>query len=63
MVYNFIESVPVIIFMMLITIWVLFGDDIRQIIVDAENDDIFYWIIVACFILFTIEIVLTIYSK
>ena len=49
--------------MMLITIWVLFGDDIRQIIVNAESDDIFYWIVVACFILFSIEIILTFYSK
>src|SRR3990167_2221270 len=62
-IYEFIESTPVIIFMMTITIWVLFGDDIRQLAVQAPDDDMFYHIVLACFFFFFLEIILTFYSK
>lgn len=62
-IYDFIESTPVIIFMMTITIWVLFGDDIRQLTVIAPQDDWFYHIVLGCFFFFFLEIILTFYSK
>src|SRR3990167_8735505 len=57
-VYKFVESTPVIIFMMIVTIWALFGDDIRQVTVDVNGDGTFYIITLICFSLFAIEIVL-----
>ena len=62
-VYNFIESTPVIIFMMTITVWVLFSDDIRQVAVSSSQDEPFYYIVLVCFSFFVLEILLTFYSK
>lgn len=62
-VYNFIESTGVIIFMMLITVFVLFSDDIRQVTVDRSKDEFFYYTVIICFAFFCIEIILTFYSK
>jgi len=62
-IYDFIESSYVIIFMLVVTIWVLFGDDIRQLTVDSRYDDPFYIITLVCFGLFVVEIILTLYAK
>lgn len=62
-IYKFIESTFVIIFMMVVTFWVLFADDIRQLTSDSEKDDYFYYVILVCFGLFVIEIILTFYSS
>jgi len=63
LVYKFIESSPVIIVMMIVTVWVLISDDVRQLVADSQTDDIFYTITVVCFCLFVIEILLSFYSK
>lgn len=62
-IYNFIESTPVIIFMMIVTIWALFGDDIRQVSVTTDGDMTFYILTLVCFGLFFIEVVLAFISK
>lgn len=62
-VYSFIESTAIIIFMMLITVFVLFSDDIRQVGVDRSKDEYFYYTVLVCFTFFFIEIILTFYSK
>lgn len=62
-VYKFIESTPVIIFMMTITVWVLFSDDIRQVAVQASQDEPFYYVVIICFCFFAVEIILTFYCN
>jgi len=62
-IYNFVESTPVIIFMMIITLWALFGDDIRQVTVDVNGDFGFYVMTLICFGFFAIEIILSVISK
>lgn len=62
-VYTFIESTSVIAFMLVITVWVLFSDDIRQVGIDSQKDEPFYYVVIICFCFFAIEIVLTFYCN
>ena len=62
-IYNFIESVPIIIFMMCVTLWALFGDDIRQVTTNVKGDFTFYLLTLICFILFLVEIILSFICK
>lgn len=49
-------------FMFMVTIWALFGDDIRQIATDKNGDGVFYDITTICMGFFCIEILLTVYA-
>lgn len=62
-IYNFIESVPVILFMMCVTLWALFGDDIRQVTTNVHGDFTFYLLTLFCFVLFFAEIILGFIAK
>ena len=47
----------------LVTLWALFGDDIRILTGDANSDSGFYWSILCCFAIFFVEICLSCYAK
>jgi len=49
--------------MSLITLYALFGDDIRQLAVKKESDSYFYFFNFIALILFLVEIILSSYSK
>ena len=51
------------IFMSVITIFVLFSDDARMLVATVHHDDAFYATSAFCMGIFTIEIMLSIYSK
>lgn len=46
-------------FMAIITIYCLFGDDVRQIAFDGDRDPIFYVLTIISFFMFTLEIVIS----
>lgn len=51
------------IFVSLVTLWALFGDDIRLLVGNSQNDTTFYVLTLICFSIFTIEIILSCYAK
>lgn len=60
---DFLDNTWTTIFVSIITIWALFGDDIRILAVDSNNDAGFYWATIACFVIFSIEILLSSYAN
>lgn len=42
-----------------VTIWALFSDDIRQAAVTAQEDNVFYVLIMICFGVFVLEVILS----
>ena len=44
---------------MIITLYALFFDDLRQIFFEKRDDDVFFGITTACFLFFSIEVVLS----
>ena len=61
--FNIIDHPFFITFMLLVTIWALFGDDIRQISVEQDKDNIFYTISFLSLLCFCLEIALTFYCN
>jgi hypothetical protein len=59
----FVDNSYVVIFMTIVTIYALFFDDIRLVVFTKSDDDIFFGITSACLFFFTLEIVLSSYSK
>ncbi|CAD8196025.1 unnamed protein product [Paramecium octaurelia] len=53
------ESTPFSIIMAIVTIYALFGDDIRILSVDKQGDDVFFILTVICMVAFLAEIILT----
>ncbi len=53
-----LESWPIQIYMIIITIYSLFFDDIRILYVPKEGDDVFYSLHTLCFVSFSVEIFL-----
>ncbi|CAD8111350.1 unnamed protein product [Paramecium sonneborni] len=53
------ESTPFSIMMAIVTIYALFGDDIRILSVDKQGDDVFFVLTVICMVAFLAEIILT----
>lgn len=51
------------IFMTTITVYALFGDDIRMSVTDKSADDVFFSLAAACLALFSVEIVATFWVK
>jgi ABC-type multidrug transport system fused ATPase/permease subunit len=47
----------------IITLWALFGDDIRILVSNAQKDDTFYILTLICFAIFIIEISMSCYAK
>lgn len=60
---NFVDSVYFSIIMALVTIYALFGDDIRILTVNKDGDDAFFAITIFCIFCFTLEIVFTCICK
>ena len=58
-----LESNFLITFMSTITIYVLFADDVRQLITDIRVDDVVYTITSVCLGIFTVEILLSSFAK
>ena len=52
-----------VVFMTTITIYALFGDDIRVLAFTKKEDDVFYGISVACLFFFLLELFLSTISK
>ena len=50
-------------FFSVVTIWALFGDDIRLLVGDSQSDTTFYILTLVCFSFFSLEIVLSCYAK
>lgn len=57
------ESIPFSILMAIVTLYALFGDDIRILTVTKKGDDGFFVMTIICMICFTLEIVLTCICK
>jgi len=55
----FLDSWWYSVFMTLITIYALFFDDLRVIIFSSNEDDIFYFVTCLCFLIFSLEIVVS----
>ena len=51
------------IFVSVVTIWALFGDDIRVLVTNVNGDPTFFIITIFCFVIFSIEILLSCYAK
>lgn len=49
--------------MSLVTLWALFGDDIRLLVGDLRSDTPFYILTLVCFSIFSVEILLSCYAK
>ena len=60
---EFLECLPYVIFMSLITIWALFSDNIRIAGCTSEDDAGFDGFISLVFFLFVLEIILSFYAK
>ena len=58
-----LESTYTTIFMVLITIYALFGDDLRMSLTSKSADDYFFSMATVCFVLFTLEIIGTFWVK
>lgn len=53
-----LQSYPVVGFISLVTVYTLFFDDIRVLAIDKTYDGILFGITSACFLIFTVEILL-----
>ncbi len=60
---DFLDNTYFTIFVSVVTLWALFGDDIRILAVDSSSDNVFYWLTISCFLIFSIEILLSWYAK
>ena len=60
---HFVESVPFSILMAIVTIYALFGDDIRILTVNKSGDDAFFGLTIVCMVCFTLEIIFTCICK
>lgn len=49
--------------MSIVTLWALFGDDIRVLAVSRTGDTAFYILTIICFSIFSVEILLSCYAK
>jgi len=58
-----LDHVVVVVFMTLITIYALYFDDLRILLVPTKYDDIFFGITLLGIICFTLEIILSSYAK
>jgi hypothetical protein len=61
-VFSFLQHWAVATFMFSVTLFALFGDDMRQVVTDKNGDDLFYNITTVCMGFFALEIVLTVYG-
>jgi hypothetical protein len=59
---SFLQHWAVATFMFSVTLFALFGDDLRQVVTDKEGDDLFYNITTVCMGFFALEIALTVYG-
>ncbi|CAD8192818.1 unnamed protein product [Paramecium pentaurelia] len=57
------ESTVFSIIMAIVTIYALFGDDVRILSVDKQGDDVFFVLTVICMVAFIVEITLTSIAK
>ena len=60
---RFLDSVWVTAFMLLLTFYALFGDDIRGSCFSIKADDVFYGMTATCFALFSLELILASWAK
>lgn len=60
---NFVESIPFSITMAIVTLYALFGDDIRVLTVNKDGDDVFFGLTIVCMVCFTLEIIFTCICK
>ncbi|CAD8047499.1 unnamed protein product [Paramecium sonneborni] len=58
-----VESIPFSILMGIVTVYALFGDDIRILTVNKDGDDAFFVLTIICMFCFTLEIALTCITK
>lgn len=58
-----VESLPFSILMALVTLYALFGDDIRILTVNKDGDDAFFVLTILCMVCFTLEIIFTCICK
>jgi len=58
-----IDGTRFTLFMTAVTLWTLFGDDIRLVAFTQEDDRIFVYIVYACFFLFALEMMLACIAK
>ena len=49
--------------MTIVTIYALFGDDIRVLSTDKDGDDAFYGVCTFALVMFTLELMLASYAK
>ena len=56
---KFINHWAVQIFMLLVTVYALIGDDIRILAFEKEADEVFIWLNVAALSLFSLELILS----
>lgn len=59
----FLDHTITVIFVSLVTLWALFGDDFRLLGGNSQNDVTFYILTLICFSIFVIEILLSCYTK
>lgn len=60
---NIVESLPFSITMAIVTLYALFGDDIRILSVNKDGDDVFFALTIICMCFFTLEIIFTCISN
>lgn len=60
---HIVESLPFSIIMALVTIYALFGDDIRILSVNKDGDSAFFGVTIFCIVCFTLEIIFTCICK
>ena len=60
---NFLDRTSVTISVSIVTLWALFGDDIRILIAGKTGDPAFYILVLICFAIFSVEIILSCYAK
>ena len=58
-----LDHIVTTIVMTLITLYALFGDDLRVLITDSSGDSIFWVLNIICMVLFFLEIVLSSIAK
>lgn len=60
---EFLDCTPFTLFISVVTIYALFGDDLRIILVSKTGDPYFYVVTAVCLVLFFAEIFLSCYCK
>mmetsp|Transcript_31759 Transcript_31759/g.38366 ORF Transcript_31759/g.38366 Transcript_31759/m.38366 type:complete len:784 (-) Transcript_31759:812-3163(-) len=60
---GFLDGIACTTFMTIVTIWALFGDDLRLIVTDYEADDTFTAITIFCLVCFSIELLVASVTK